>query len=110
MSQNMNANGFGTKGADQRPVTFGESLLSGRPSGRTKENQSPKLKPRLKLKFGQKSMAEKFSVKVGKIMKQRGIMLWLSLIVVMILAAQALFGLFELPPPMIGPASTALIA
>lgn len=102
MSQNMNANGFGTKGGDHHPVTFSESLLTGRPSVRTQANQSPKLKPRLKANFGQKSMAEIFSVKVGKSLKQRSKLFLAGLIAGLIIAVQALAGIFDLPSPTLG--------
>jgi len=45
---------FGSKGANLRPMTFAESLLSGRPMERNVQTYTPKLKPRPKARFGTK--------------------------------------------------------
>lgn len=102
MSLKMNANGFGTKGADQRPVTFAESLLSGRPVGRPVSKPCPTLKVRAKAKFGKRSMAETFSVRVNKSLKRRSARFWAGVVIGLILAAQALAGMFNLPSPTLG--------
>jgi|GEM_PF-3681255 len=46
--------GFGNKGANDRPMTFSESLLTGQALPRDTEDFTPKLKPRPKAKFGTK--------------------------------------------------------
>ena len=102
MSLKMNANGFGTKSADQRSVTFAESLLSGRPVGRPVPKPCPTLKARAKARFGKKSMAETFSVRVNKSLKRRSVRFWAGVVVGLILAAQALAGMFNLPSPTFG--------
>lgn len=45
---------FGSKGANLRPMTFAESLLSGRALERNVQEYTPKLKPRPKPRFGTK--------------------------------------------------------
>jgi len=102
MSLKMNINGFGTKGIHERPVTFAESLLTGRPVSREPQRVSPKLKARARPRFGRKSMAETFSVKVNRSMKRRTIRFWAGLILGLTLAAQALTGMFDLPSPTLG--------
>lgn len=102
MSLKTNINGFGTKGAHERPVTFAESLLTGRPMSRAPQRPSPKLKARARPRFGRKSLAEQFSVKVNRSFKRRSTRFWAGVIVALTLAAQALAGIFDLPSPTLG--------
>lgn len=102
MSLKMNVSGFGTKGADQRPVTYAESLLSGRPVKQPVARPFPTLKARVPAKFGKKSMAETFSVRVNKSLKRRSAKFWAGVVVGFLLAAQALAGMFNLPSPTLG--------
>ena len=90
MSLKTNMTGFGTKGAGERPVTFAESLLTGRPMRRIQHREPPKLKARARPRFGRKSLAESFSVKVNRSIKQRGSWFWIGLMIAVILAALAL--------------------
>lgn len=56
---NKNKNeGFGAKGATERPLSLAEQLLSGKPMGRKpKRDAVPRLKPRPKPVFGRRDGA-----------------------------------------------------
>ena len=47
---------FGSKGAGERPLSFAEALLSGKPLLRETNTYTPTLKPRPKARFGTKGL------------------------------------------------------
>lgn len=55
MSMQSKSASFGQKGADDKPVTLAQSLLTGKPLSRARvQDRIPKLKPRVKARFGRK--------------------------------------------------------
>lgn len=105
---------FGHKGVDDQAQSLAESLLTGKPVVRADArargvDRTPKFKPRAKPRFGRKDVSESFACAVDRMVRRQGQALrghgwkfWASTLVALMLALQALAGLFDWPSPTLG--------
>lgn len=92
MGMQSNKASFGLKGASDKPVTLAQSLLTGKPLSHVQvQDRIPKLKPRVKPRFGRREDLEQASYApalsqtpaTGKARNKWA--LWLAMVVTMVL-------------------------
>lgn len=82
--QNTKAS-FGQKGANDKPISLAQSLLTGKPLSRTPvQDRTPKLKPRAKPRFGRKEETHDMDRALPRENSTRKWTFWLAMVVALV--------------------------